>query len=74
MELVEAGIFGDVEEDGRSSVDEATGGDGAVLRILDGRIDAAGAHAGLSAGRGLLNFAGLWILSYPERNCAEARK
>ena len=52
--LVEAGLFGDFEENDGSAVHEATGSDGTRLRILHWSVRAAGGHAGGSHRSGRL--------------------
>ena len=54
MEFIQARLLGDVSEDDRGIVREAAGGDGAVLRILDGLMGSGGRDAHLISRGGLI--------------------
>jgi hypothetical protein len=50
MKFIEAGLFGDVEENNWGAVHKAAGGDWARESIFDGSVGAASGHTG-SPGR-----------------------
>lgn len=58
VKFVDAGLMSDVNEDDGSVIDEAAGGDGARLGVLDGRVDAAGGHSGWPRERDILRLFG----------------
>jgi hypothetical protein len=60
MKFIEAGLFGDVQENNGRAVHKTAGGDGSRERIFDRSVDAASGHAGR---RRILRLCRSWRLS-----------